>query len=392
MLVRVDLNVPLDEAGNITDDSRIRAVYPTIEYLRDHEAKVILMSHLGRPKGVDPRFKMDVVAKRLSELLHAEVKKVDETVGPRAKEAVAKMVAGDVLLLENLRFNPGEKENDPEFAKALADLADLYVNDAFGVAHRKHASVVGVAEYLPAVAGFLLEREVETLTKLLRSPERPFIAILGGSKVSDKVGVIDKFLDVVDGLLIGGGMCFTFCKAKGAEIGNSLLEADFVEYARETLEKAVSRGIDIHLPKDVVIAERVAPDADSKVVSASDIPEGWMGLDIGPASSEEFRNVIAEAKTIFWNGPMGVFEMDRFAEGTREVALAVADSTGTSIIGGGDSVAAIEKFGVADRMSFVSTGGGASMKLLEGAELPGVSALQDKGAGMGGIASPAAMI
>lgn len=392
VLVRVDFNVPLDEAGRVTDDSRIRASLPTVQYLLDHDAKVILMSHLGRPKGIDPAFRMDPVAKRLSELLHRAVVKVDETAGKDAKEAVANMTPGDVLVLENLRFNEGESANDPEFAQSLAEMADLYVNDAFGVAHRKHASVVGVTQYIPSVAGFLLEKEVSTLTGLLQAPEHPFIAILGGSKVSDKVAVIDKLLDIVDSLVVGGGMCFTFLNAKGMEIGKSLVEEELIDYAAKTLEEAESRGVHIHLPSDVVIAERIAPDATSKIVSARDIPSGWMGLDIGPATAEHFRNIIGLAKTIFWNGPMGVFEMEPFAAGTEEIADAVADSPATSIIGGGDTVAAIERFGTADKVSFVSTGGGASMKLLEGAELPGVAALEDKGAAAGGRATPAAMI
>lgn len=391
VLVRVDFNVPLDEAGRVADDSRIRAVLPTIEYLIDRDAKVILMSHLGRPKGVEPRFRMDAVADRLSELLSRSVTKVNETVGKEARDAVAGMTAGDLLVLENLRFNPGEEANDQDFAKALADLADVFVNDAFGVAHRKHASVVGVAQYLPSVAGFLLEKEVDTLTNLLEAPERPFIAVLGGSKVSDKVTVIDKFLDVVDSLVIGGGMCFTFLKAEGVDTGNSLLEEELIEYAANTQEEARGRNVSINLPTDVIVADHIAPDADSKIVSILEIPSDWMGLDIGPATVDAFRGVISTAKTIFWNGPMGVFEVDRFAVGTREIARAVADSSATSIIGGGDTVAAVEKFGVANRMSFISTGGGASMKLLEGAVLPGVEALLGKGTAMGGRAASVAM-
>ncbi len=381
VLVRVDFNVPLDEAGRVVDDSRIRAVLPTVEYLIGRGAKVILMSHLGRPKGVDPKYRLDPVAERLAELLDREVTKVDETVGPEAKEAAAGMKPGDVLLLENLRFNPGEEANDRDFAKALADLADIFVNDAFGTAHRKHASVVGVAQYLPSVAGFLLEREVDTLTNLLEAPERPFVAILGGSKVSDKVAVIDKFLDVVDSLLIGGGMCFTFLKAQGLEIGKSLLEEDRLQYARDVIGEAESRTVSIHLPADVVVADRVAPDADSKVVPVTEIPDGWIGVDIGPATIADFRGAISKAKTIFWNGPMGVFEIEKFEAGTREIAKAVGESSGTSIIGGGDTVAAVERFSAASRMSFISTGGGASMKLLGGASLPGVEVLQDREAG-----------
>lgn len=389
VLVRVDFNVPLDEAGRVVDDSRIRAVMPTIEYLINRGAMVILMSHLGRPKGIDPRFRLDSVAERLAQLLGREVTKVDETVGPEAKEAAAGMKPGDVLVLENLRFNPGEEANDRDFAKALADLADIYVNDAFGTAHRKHASVVGVAQFLPSVAGFLLEREVDTLTNLLEAPERPFVAILGGSKVSDKVAVIDRFLDVVDSLLIGGGMCFTFLKARGLEIGKSLLEEDRLQYARDVLAEAENRSVSILLPTDIVAADRVAPDADSKVVPVTRIPEDWMGVDIGPATISDFHDAISRAKTIFWNGPMGVFEIEKFATGTKKVAEAVGKSSATSIIGGGDTVAAVERFSAASCMSFISTGGGASMKLLGGDSLPGVEALQDREAG--GRAATAAL-
>jgi phosphoglycerate kinase len=304
---------------------------------------------------------------------------VDETVGPDALEAVGRMVDGEILMLENVRFNPGEKTNDPEFARALSELADIYVNDAFGAAHRAHASTAGVAEYLPAYAGLLLAREVETLTAMLARPGRPFVAILGGSKVSDKFGVIDRLIDCVDTLLIGGGMAFTFLVAQGLEVGNSLVEAEWVEPAKQMLAKATEKGVELSLPTDFVIASEIAEDADTRVVGREEIPAGMMGLDIGPSSIEQFKHEIAGAKTIFWNGPMGVFEMVPFEAGTREVAVAVGrNSRAESIIGGGDSVAALRKFGLEDRVTFVSTGGGASMKLLEGAVLPGVEALLDR--------------
>ena len=377
VLVRVDFNVPLRD-GVVTDNSRIRAALPTIEYLVNNGAKVILMSHLGRPKGVEEKFRLDPVAQELADLLGKEVEKADSIVGDEVKEAVDKLEPGDVLLLENLRFNEGEKKNDPEFAKQLAELADIYVNDAFGASHRAHASIVGVAAYLPAVAGFLLEKEVDTLTSILENPGKPFVAILGGSKVSDKIGVIDTFLDIVDALLIGGGMCFTFLKAKGFYIGNSLLEEDKIEYCRQAIEKAQQKGVELYLPSDVVVAREISPDAEAVVVDVDAIPEGWMGLDIGPDTISVYREVISGARTIFWNGPMGVFEIDQFSRGTEEVAKAIAESGATSIVGGGDSIAALRKFHLEDKVSFVSTGGGASLELLEGKKLPGVEALMDK--------------
>jgi len=377
VLVRVDFNVPINN-GVVTDDSRIRAALPTIEYLINQGAKVILMSHLGRPKGPEDKYRLDPVAQELTDLLGKEVEKADEVVGPKVKEAVDTMKPGDVLLLENLRFNEGEKKNDPEFAKELASLADIYVDDAFGASHRAHASVAGVARYIPAVAGFLLEKEVDTLTSTLENPKRPFIAILGGSKVSDKIGVIDKLLDIVDALLIGGGMCFTFLKAQGYSIGKSLLEEDKIDYCRETIKKAEGKDISLYLPADVVIAQEISPDAEARVVLVDSIPDGWMGLDIGPDTIAVYRGVINSARTIFWNGPMGVFEIDQFSRGTEEVALAVAQSGATSIVGGGDSIAALKKFQLEDRVSFISTGGGASLELIEGKKLPGVEALLDK--------------
>jgi len=379
VLVRVDFNVPLNGAGGVLDNTRIKAVLPTINYLLNHKAKVILTSHLGRPDGkVDERLRLDPVARELSNLLGKEVQKTDKTVTDEVFEAVEKLQPAEILLLENIRFNPGEKKNDPDFAKNLAQLADIYVNDAFGAAHRAHASTVGVTRYLPAVAGLLLEKEVNTLAHLLENPERPFLAILGGNKVSDKIGVINKFLDIVDVLLTGGGMCFTFLKAKGFEIGDSLCQEEELTHCREMLEKAERNGKTLHLPIDLVVADALAKDANYKVVSVNQIPAGWKGVDIGPRTIELYRDLIKDANTIFWNGPVGVFEMEPFAQGTRAIAQAIANSHATSIIGGGDTDAALRKFGLEEKVSFVSTGGGASLKMLEGTPLPGVEALMDK--------------
>jgi 3-phosphoglycerate kinase len=378
VLVRVDFNVPQDETGRITDDRRIEAALPTIRYLLDLDARVILASHLGRPKGVDPKWTLKPVAERLSELLGRPVRLARDSVGPSAETAVAEMSPGEVLLLENVRFHPEEEKNDPAFARQLADLADLYVNDAFGSAHRAHASTEGVTHYLPAVSGFLMQKELDALGGALKNPKRPFVAILGGKKVSDKIGVIEHLMDKVDALLIGGGMAYTFLKAKGLEIGKSLLDEEGLELARRVMERAASRGPRLELPVDVVVAREFAPDAESKVVPADQIPPDWMGMDVGPKTLANFRSALSDAKTIIWNGPMGVFEMPRFANGTRAVAEMLAERTAagaTTIIGGGDSAAAVEQMGLADRITHISTGGGASLEFLEGKELPGVAAL-----------------
>ncbi len=379
VLVRVDFNVPLLDA-EVTDDARVRAALPTLRYLVDHGARVIVLSHLGRPKGHGgSEFSLRPVRRVLQQLMGRNVVFVDDIVGTEAQEAVERMVDGEIVMLENVRFEPGEKANDPEFAKKLAALADIYVDDAFGTAHRAHASTEGVTHYLPAYAGLLLAREVETLTDMLSDPQRPFVAILGGSKVSEKLGVIDRLLDSVDTLIIGGGMCFTLLVAKGVFIGDSIVEPDWVPQAGALFDKADANGVGLRLPVDFVVADRMAEDADTRIVGRDEIPEGMMGLDIGPATTEMFKGAISSARTIFWNGPMGVFEMTPFESGTREVALAVArNNRAVSIVGGGDSDAALKKFGLEERVTFVSTGGGASMKLLEGAPLPGVEALLDR--------------
>lgn len=379
VLVRVDFNVPLDKNGRVSDDTRIVEALPTINYLVEQSAKVILISHLGRPKGkIDEKYKMDPVAKRLSELLGRTVAKVDECVGAAPREAIERMRDGDVILLENVRFHPEEEKNDERFARQLADLADIYVNDAFGTAHRAHASTAGVSEFLPAVAGFLMEKELDILGRLLIHPEKPFVAIIGGAKVSDKIAVISNLLDKVDTMIIGGGMSNTFLKAQGCDVGKSLLETDKIDLAKSLIAEAKAKGIKLLLPVDVVVAPGAAPDAEQKTVPANQIPPDWMALDIGQETVALFTEAMKSASTIVWNGPMGVFEMAPFAKGTDAIALAMAESKATTIVGGGDSASAVKKAGLADRITHISTGGGASLEFLEGKVLPGVAVLLDK--------------
>lgn len=379
VFVRTDFNVPMDSNQNITDYRRIVAALPTIRRLLDRGAKVILASHLGRPKGKRVEsMSLKPVAARLSELLGRQVTMLDDCIGPDVEKAVAAMKPGDVVLLENLRFHPEEEANDPEFAKKLASLADVYVNDAFGTVHRAHASTEGIAKYLPAVAGYLVKKEIEIMGKALTNPDRPFLAIIGGAKVSTKIDVITNLLDKVDTLIIGGGMTYTFFKARGWNVGNSLLEMDKLDTAREIERLAKEKGVRLLLPIDNVIADDFSATANTKVVDAGSIPDGWEGLDIGPKTVELFVNEIKKAKTIIWNGPVGAFEMEPFAKGTRAIAQALAESDAITIVGGGDSAAAVEQMGYADKMTHVSTGGGAALEFLEGKELPGIAALNDK--------------
>lgn len=381
VFVRCDFNVPLDAEGNITDDNRIRAALPTIKYLLDHGAKVVLASHLGRPKnGPEEKYSLKPVAKRLNELLGGKVTMANDVIGEDAQAKVAALKNGEAVLLENVRFHKEEEKNDPEFAKKLAAFADIYVNDAFGTAHRAHASTEGISHFVKtSVAGFLIEKELEIMGGALNNPKRPFVAILGGAKVSDKIGVINNLLEKVDKLLIGGAMAYTFIVAKGGKVGKSMLEADKVDLAKELLEKAAAKGVELYLPVDTVIAKEFKADAESKVCPTMEIPDEWEGLDIGPKTAEIFADVIKSAKTVIWNGPMGVFEFPKFAVGTKAVAQALADNPeATTIIGGGDSAAAIEQLGYADKVTHISTGGGASLEYLEGKVLPGIACLNDK--------------
>ena len=379
VFVRCDFNVPMDKEQNITDNTRIVAALPTIKYLLEQGCKVILASHLGRPKGeFKPEFSLKPVSKELSRLLNKEVIMAEDVIGKDAKTKAENLKEGEILLLENVRFHREETDNDPEFAKELASMAEVYVNDAFGAAHRAHASTAGIAAYLPAVSGFLIEKELEVLGNAINNPERPFMAILGGAKVSDKIGVIDSLLDKVDTLMIGGGMAYTFFKAQGYNVGNSLCEVEKTGLALEAMEKAKAKGVKLMLPVDTKIGKEFDPNTESKTVAWTEIPDGWEGFDIGEKTIEMFKEELQKAKTVIWNGPVGLFEFDQFAIGTNAIAKTLAELDATTIIGGGDSGAAVEKAGLADKMTHISTGGGASLEFLEGKKLPGIECLMDK--------------
>jgi phosphoglycerate kinase len=379
VFIRADFNVPLDENLMITDDSRIRSTLPTINYCIDEGAKIILASHLGRPKGKpDPKYSLAPVSKRLQRLLNKEVIFAPDCIGPKVEGIVSKMRGGDVVVLENLRFHPGEEKNEEDYAKALASLADYFVNDAFGAAHRAHASTVGIPRFIPAAAGFLLKKEIEYLQGVVSNPVRPFVAILGGAKVSGKIGVLEHLQDKVDKVIVGGGMAFTFIKAMGHEVGDSLVEPEMLGLAQKIADNLKKNDVKFYLPVDCVMAQSLEAGAETKVVPTQEIPKGWRALDIGPASSRLFSEAIQNAKTVLWNGPMGVFEIDAFSRGTFAMARAVADAYALTIVGGGDTDLAVHRAGVSDSLSFISTGGGASLQLLEGRELPGLVALSDR--------------
>ena len=379
VIVRVDFNVPLDAEGNITDDKRIKGALPTIQYIIENGGKLILVSHLGRPKeGFEAKFSMKPAAEHLSKLLGKEVLLAADVIGEDAKAKAAALKEGEILMLENVRFHKEETKNDPAFAKELASMADIYINDAFGTAHRAHASTAGLADYLPSACGFLIKKELDFMGKALDNPERPFVAILGGAKVSDKISVIENLIDKVDTLIIGGGMAYTFFKAKGYGVGTSLCELDKVDLANSLLQKAKEKNVNLLLPVDNVVGKEFDANTEAKTVPSDSIPEGWMGLDIGEETIKLFSDAIKGAKTVVWNGPMGVFEMERFAIGTKKVAEALANSEAITIVGGGDSAAAVEQLGFADKITHISTGGGASLEFLEGKELPGIAVLNDK--------------
>ncbi len=379
VFVRCDFNVPMDENQNITDNTRIKAALPTIKYLLEQNCKIILASHLGRPKGeVKPEFSLKPVAKELSKLLGKEVIMANDVIGEDAMSKASNLKEGEIMLLENVRFHREETDNDPEFAKKLASMAEIFVNDAFGTAHRAHASTTGIADYIPGVAGFLIEKELKFLGNAINNPERPFVAILGGAKVSDKIGVIDSLLDKVDTLMIGGGMAYTFFKAQGYNVGNSLCEVEKTGLALQAMEKAKAKGVKLLLPIDTKVGKEFKPDTESKTVAWTEIPDDWEGFDIGEKTIEMFKNELQNAKTVIWNGPLGLFEFEQFAIGTNEIAKTLAELDATTIIGGGDSAAAVTKAGLADKMTHISTGGGASLEFLEGKKLPGIECLQDK--------------